>query len=115
MFESFWKLSKMQDSLLFQKCRIKWLREGDCNSSYFHASVNNRMRINATHGIRVEGNWVVEPERVKEGIHKHFEVIFNQNDWMRPTLDGINFRKLSEIESLSLMASFSPEEVKQEV
>lgn len=39
LFESFWKASRIQKSILFQKARSKWFRYGDSNSTFFHACV----------------------------------------------------------------------------
>lgn len=72
LFEYFWNLSWMRDSLNFQKSRLRWLQLGDANSSYFHACINKRRRENAIHGIFVEGIWAEEPNLGKEGIFNHF-------------------------------------------
>lgn len=38
-FVELWKVLKAKESLLRQKSRIQWLREGDLNSAFFHASL----------------------------------------------------------------------------
>nr|UBX54584.1 Line-1 retrotransposon [Lupinus angustifolius] len=49
-----WKTANWRDNLLWQKSRCKWLKEGDANTSYFHACINNRRRRNQIHG-RLKG------------------------------------------------------------
>lgn len=76
LFDSLWKLSKMKDSFVFQRSRVKWLQLGDANSSYFHSCINKRRRDNSIHGLHVRGVWVDDPGEVKEGICSHFENLF---------------------------------------
>lgn len=112
LFESFWKFSRLQESLNYQKARVKWLKLGDSNSSYFHACVKKRIRDNKLQGMWVSGIWVEDPVLVKEGISNHFENVFKQHNWVRPTLDGIPFKQLSSDDIGSLTADFSREEIK---
>lgn len=93
LFQSFWELSKMRDSIAFQKSSVNWLQLGDANSSFFHACVNKRRRENAVHGIRVQGQWVEDPKLVKEGIFNHFQsqlikYVGAGQCWMRSFLTG---------------------------
>jgi len=37
--------------MLRQKARVKWLKEGDNNSNYFHILINYRRRQNAIQGL----------------------------------------------------------------
>lgn len=52
---------------------------------------------------------------VKEGIANHFEQQFKKNSWLRPTMDGINFKHISDEENKMLMEVFTREEVKNAV
>jgi hypothetical protein len=40
LLADFWKIRKFHESILSQKSRSRWLKEGDSNSKYFHAIVN---------------------------------------------------------------------------
>ncbi|KAK4724674.1 hypothetical protein R3W88_027453 [Solanum pinnatisectum] len=40
----FIKYIKLQDSILRQKARIKWLEEGDANTAYFHSIIKDMRR-----------------------------------------------------------------------
>lgn len=73
------------------------------------------MRENSIHGIQISGSWLEEPNRVKEEIFTHFENTFKQKCWRRPTLDGIVFNRISEMESKALTAEFTQMDVKNAV
>lgn len=47
LLAEYWKVSKLNESILYQKSRIRWFQEGDANSEFFHASVNWKRRVNS--------------------------------------------------------------------
>ena len=56
--QELWDASNAYESLLRQKSRAKWLKEGDSNSAYFHKVINFRRNYNALQGILINGVWV---------------------------------------------------------
>ena len=48
------------------KARSRWIKERDCNSRYFHLTVNRKQCYNMLRGVYVGGCWVDEPSRIKE-------------------------------------------------
>ena len=63
--QDLWEASNAYESLLRQKSRAKWLKEGDCNSAYFHKVINFRRNYNGLQGILIDGVWVQNPNVVK--------------------------------------------------
>ena len=45
--QELWDASNAYESLLRQKSRAKWIKEGDSNSAYFHKVINFKRNINA--------------------------------------------------------------------
>ena len=62
--EQLWSAALAYESMLRQKSRVKWLREGDRNSSYFHRIINHRRRVNALQGLCIDGGWIHDPNSV---------------------------------------------------
>ncbi|KAH1261546.1 Piezo-type mechanosensitive ion channel [Glycine max] len=64
--QELWEISFAHESILRQKSRIKWLREGDNNTAFFHKSINFRRHYNAIQGMLIEGSWVQNPKLIKD-------------------------------------------------
>ncbi|RZC11532.1 LINE-1 reverse transcriptase-like [Glycine soja] len=103
------------ESMLRQKARVRWLKEGDNNSNYFHRLINHRRRQNAIQGLFINGMWVHDPSSVKNVALHYFKSRFAEENTSRPTLDGVQFPSLPTREKESLVARFSEVEIKSAV
>jgi len=92
---------------------VKWLKEGDNNSNYFHRLINHRRRHNAIQGLLIDRVWVHEPNSVKNAALNYFKVRFSEENFNRPTL--VHFPSLGQREKESLVARFSELEIKSAV
>jgi hypothetical protein len=110
-FSKLWLLLKSKDSLEFQKSRSKWLKEGDANTSFFHACIKSRKSSNKITALKKGNSWVSKPEEVKEEIVVYFKKHFREVDWCRPTLDGLQFPTINDAQREALEAIFLEEEV----
>lgn len=45
-----------KNNLQAQKARIKWLKEGNVNSSFFHKVINRQRKYNEIVGMEIEGS-----------------------------------------------------------
>ena len=113
--EALWTAAQAYESLLRQKTRVRWLKQGDCNSRYFHLMMNATRRNNYLKGVMVDGNWVHEPALVKEEVKSFFSNRYQESDYQRPTLEGICFQKLNQHQNDRLTACFQEEEVKNAI
>ena len=63
-----------------QKSRELWLKEGDHNSKFFHASTIIRRRKNNIAEIKLEnGNYIYEKENIEKYFEKHFQELSNSS------------------------------------
>ncbi|XP_019447350.1 PREDICTED: uncharacterized protein LOC109350582 [Lupinus angustifolius] len=105
----------MKGSLLLQKSRNMWLKEGDANTSYFHACINNRRKRNQIQGVWIEGVWCAEEKEISEGVTNYFKSLFHCDQRSNPTIDGVDFSTLSESQIFELDVAFSEEELKDAI
>ena len=113
--EALWAAANAHESLLRQKARTWWIKEGDCNSRYFHILMNAHRWNNYIKGVRIDGAWCDEPQKVKEEVRNFFSQRFQESDFSRPTLDGIPFQTISQHQSNMLVAPFQEEEIKEAI
>ncbi|XP_057447160.1 uncharacterized protein LOC130738983 [Lotus japonicus] len=111
----FWKVAHMKESLLRQKSRIMWVKDGDANTKFFHAMVNARRRSNAISGVHVNGEWIDDPNLVKREVKDFFSMKFKEFHCESPVLDGVRFKTLNQSDSKELEKEFSMEEIKSAV
>lgn len=102
--ESFWQ----------QMSRIRWLKEGDTNTSFFHQSTMYRRRRNKVVTLKdCSGEWVDNPRVVQSIIDNHFIDLFTlteQQDW-GSILDCVT-PKVTEEMNKTLTTPVSMEKIK---
>ncbi|GJU16320.1 RNA-directed DNA polymerase, eukaryota [Tanacetum coccineum] len=86
---------------LHQKEKVRWVRDGDENSRFFHGMINsnsNRVRINV---LNISGSWITDPVTIKEHIFQSFEskheeeikdAVWDCGDDKAPSPDGFTFK-----------------------
>jgi hypothetical protein len=114
-FHDLWALLRVRESQIFQQSRSKWLRQGDANSGYFHASIKMRRRRNSILALKVGSRWVEDVQDVRKEIVEYFREHFAERVEDRPTLDGVPLPSISEGEAGSLIVPFTVEEIRRVV
>nr|KYP35452.1 Transposon TX1 uncharacterized [Cajanus cajan] len=110
----FWKVAIRNEAVLSQQSRVKWLKEGDLNTKFFHLMVSWRRKKNALKGLFIDGSWSEDPTVVKGHVRDFFYQRLNElliapfsEEEIRsavwecgsnkcPGLDGVNFKFLKE-------------------
>lgn len=66
----YWRLATLNESLLCQKARINWVKEGDANTKFFHGLLNWRRRTNSLFDLNIEGEWSENPMEIRSEVKK---------------------------------------------
>jgi hypothetical protein len=111
LFSEMWHLRTSKASVLAQRARLKWLREGDANTRFFHASIKAKGKRNFIRALRVGDNWLESPVEIRYATVEYFKRMCSSSYWTRPNLDGIWFPTLSEEENSCLTRPFSLDEI----
>ncbi|CAK8564337.1 unnamed protein product [Lathyrus sativus] len=106
-----WSNMKLKESMLKQKARTKWVKEGDLNSRYFHSILIMRCRRNNMSFIKVGDVMFEDVELTKGSIREFFESKFKKVESSGLRLDMSDLTKLSNEENELLVAPFSTEEI----
>lgn len=109
------RAKKLKSSMMWQKAKIRWLKEGDANSRYFHSWVNRRRRSNEILCLSVGEKEVVQVEEIRKTVREHFRSHFSKSLENRPELTHLDFHVLGHNENEFLIAPFSVDEIKEAV
>ena len=106
---------KKLDSLLCQKARASWFKNGDSCTKFYHSSLRWRRLRNEVKGVEVGGLWCEEPSTVRLEAKKIFENRFKATEDYGVMIDEVELKSISLEDNLSLIAAFSEEEIKDAV
>jgi hypothetical protein len=95
-----------------QKSIIKWLKDGDKCTKFFHLMSNSNKIYNTIDSLFINGSLSSNPIAIREHAVNYYEVMFVESMSWRPRLDDLDFESLSAGEASSLEAPFLEKEVK---
>jgi hypothetical protein len=94
-----------------QKSRVRWLKEGDKCTKFFHLVANANRRNNSIESLIVDGLPTSDPAVISEHIVDYYNSMFTEPLSWRPRLDNLEFDMLNDIEATSLEEPFEEREV----
>ncbi|GKA96727.1 RNA-directed DNA polymerase, eukaryota [Tanacetum coccineum] len=115
LFRDLQVIDQKESADLAQKAKVKWAIEGDENTKFFHGIVNKKRRHLAIKGIRIDGEWIDTPARVKTTFYNHFASRFSAPEWTRVPLEGNFPRRLGNDLSCELERDVTNEQIKKVV
>ncbi|XP_042958002.1 uncharacterized protein LOC122293490 [Carya illinoinensis] len=109
-----WK--KREDSLIAQKAGIKWLREGDNNTRFFHAVLKRRQKNQVTKMTKLDGTSINTPEAIHEGAVQYYqEFLSHKTEGELPDLSPFIDQVSTEDENKSIYKRSSMGEIRQAI
>ena len=109
------ELDKKLDSLIRQKARASWIKNGDSCTRFYHSTLRWRRLRNEVKGVEVGGQWCEEPSTVRLEAKKLFETRFKSTKDLGVRLDAVEFKSLSVEDNLSLITDFTEKEIRDAV
>ena len=102
-----------EEMMWSQRSRVLWIKCGDRNTKFFHATASNRQKKNRIEGLNdLEGRWREGEEEVEDIILKYFKDIYSTSfpiDF-EASLSAVN-KRVSEAMNADLLKEFKEEEV----
>ena len=96
-----------------QRSRVEWLREGDHNTSFFHAKASARKSTNnITSLVREDGSKCDSHGEIKGMVHQFYEHFFSSepSDSVDAVLDAIHL-KVTDDMNVDLCKPYTDEEI----
>ena len=110
-----WSWMRRKESYWAQVSRVKWIKEGDRNTRYFHTVASMRRRKNSIECIKVGNQSHEDPDAIKAEAVNFFSSIFKEEHQQRPIFNNLDFKTLSIEQGERLVEPFSHEEIDQAV
>ena len=109
--DSFKKWVLLEEAHWRQHSRETWLREGDRNTGFFHRMASAHRRNNAMGRIKVNGEWLVEEQEVKEGIVNSFQQLLTENMVWQADIGNIQVSCISQQDAKCIEVPFAETEI----
>ncbi|RVW69351.1 Transposon TX1 uncharacterized 149 kDa protein [Vitis vinifera] len=99
-----------------QKARVKWVKEGDCNSKFFHKVANGRRNRKYIKTLENERGLVLNnAESITKEILLYFEKLYANPIGESWSIEGLDWSPISEESAISLDAPFTEEEISKAI
>jgi hypothetical protein len=106
--------SLLQEEICWkQKSRIRWLKEGDKCTKFFHLVANANRRNNSIESLTVNGSPTSDSDLISSHIVNYYDTLFLEPISWRPRVDNLEFEALSMDEAASLEDPFEEREVRE--
>ncbi|RVW86537.1 putative ribonuclease H protein [Vitis vinifera] len=95
-----------------QKARVKWVKEGDCNSKFFHKVANGRQNRKFIKVLENDRGLVLNnSESIKEETLKYFEKLYASPSGESWRVEGLDWSLISSESASRLESPFTEKEI----
>ncbi|WKA03336.1 hypothetical protein VitviT2T_021451 [Vitis vinifera] len=99
-----------------QKAKVKWVKEGDCNSKFYHKVANGRRNRKYIKELENERALVLKnAESITEEILHYFEKLYTNPTGESWGVEGLDWSTISEENALRLDSPFTEEEISKAI
>ena len=99
-----------------QKARVKWVKEGDCNSKFFHKVANGRRNRKFIKELENENDLMLNNlESIKEEILRYFEKLYASPSGEPWRVEGLDWFPISGESASRLASPFTEEEISRAI
>lgn len=104
-------LLKQKELYWKQRSRIKWLKEGDNNTKFFHTFANNCIRRNMIQSKKIDNNWIYEMNDIKKILIDHCKNLYTSNNNRNFSFQNVWCEQISNEEGLILTQQIMKDEI----
>ncbi|GJU41066.1 putative RNA-directed DNA polymerase, eukaryota, reverse transcriptase zinc-binding domain protein [Tanacetum coccineum] len=108
-------IDRKDASDIAQKVKVKWVLEGDENTSFFHSMLKKNRRQCAIKGILHNGSWIENPGEVKSEFLNHFRNRLSCSNSYHPSVGDVHFNQITEDQCKFLECDVTNEEIRKAV
>ena len=94
-----------------QLSREIWLKEGDRNTGFFHRMARAHRRNNSLDRIKINGEWLLEEQEIREGIASAFHQLLSEDKGWKANIGRLRFDQISQQEAENLERFFTEDEI----
>ncbi|RVW48032.1 hypothetical protein CK203_089187 [Vitis vinifera] len=99
-----------------QKVRVKWVKEGDCNSNFFHKVANGKRNRKFIKELENESDLMLNnSESIKEEILRYFEKLYTSPSGEPWRVEGLDWSPISGESAARLESPFIEEEISKAI
>ncbi|RVX05720.1 Transposon TX1 uncharacterized 149 kDa protein [Vitis vinifera] len=99
-----------------QKAKVKWVKEDDCNSKFYHKVANGRRNRKYIKELENERGLVLKnAESITEDILHYFEKLYTNPTGESWGVEGLDWSPISEESALRLDSPFTEEEISKAI
>lgn len=106
---------EIEETVLRQRAKLNWMRWGDGNKKYFHATIKSRKNSNGIHTLQIESGVVLKDVvNIEEEVLKFYEKLMATADRVRNDIDVSVMREgpqLNNDQHKTLIAPVTEQEV----